>query len=269
MPNSPQPLRVLQVTDPHLFANRSRQIYGVTTAQSLRAVLDEALGEGASADAILVTGDIGDDMSGGAYENFREALEGRAPRILCLPGNHDDPAQMQQMLTSGGFQYCGRTRLGNWGIVMLDTHVHDDPAGELSELELERLESDLEHLKDGPVLVCLHHPPVHVGSPWLDEVGLRNAPEFLSIIDYFPQVKGVLAGHVHQAFDAMRGSVRMLTTPSTCAQFTPRTESCVMDMKPPGYRWLTLLPDGSIETEVRWLKNWVMSERPRDDRMGG
>jgi Icc protein len=267
--NSRQPTRVLQVTDPHLFADRSRRIYGVNTAQSLRAVLDEALGGGARPDAILVTGDIGDDLTRGAYENFREALDRRGVPVLCLPGNHDNPVLMREMLDTGGFQFCGRAQIGDWGVVMLDTHVHDDPAGELSETELERLESDLGYFKDLPVLVCLHHPPVRVGSPWLDEVGLRNPDDFLAIIDYFPKVKGVLSGHVHQALELDRNGVRMMTTPSTCAQFTPRTESCVMDMKPPGYRWLTLKPDGSIETEVKWLQNWSVSERPRDDRMGG
>jgi Icc protein len=79
-------------------------------------------------------------------------------------------------------------------------------------------------------------------------------------------VRVVLGGHVHQSFEQLRNGVLMLTTPSTCAQFTPRTERCVMDLKPPGYRWLTLLPDGTVQTEVRWLQDWVVTDRPPDDR---
>lgn len=265
----PRAVRLLQVTDPHLFGDRSREIYDVNTSQSLRAVLREALDAAVAPDAILVTGDIGDDLGREAYENFREALVGLAPRILCLPGNHDNPLLMKEMLNSDGFQCCGRAELGGWGVVMLDTHVHDDPAGELSETELMRLEADLGQFRDRPVLVCLHHPPVSVGSAWLDEVGLRNSEDFLAVIDYFPQVRAVLGGHIHQALDVTRGGVRMLATPSTGAQFTPRTQHCVMDMKPPGYRWLTLMPDGSLETEVKWLKDWTVAKRPHDDRAGG
>jgi Icc protein len=58
----------------------------------------------------------------------------------------------------------------------------------------------------------------------------------------------------------------VLATPSTCAQFTPLTEHCVMDLRPPGYRWLELLPDGQVRTEVRWLQDWEVAERPPDDR---
>jgi len=93
-----------------------------------------------------------------------------------------------------------------------------------------------------------------------------------SVLEYvllgrFPQAKVVLAGHVHQAFDQQYGSFRVLATPSTCAQFTPGTATCVMDLRPPGYRWLSLLSDGSIRTEVMWLQDWLMTKRPRDDRI--
>jgi Icc protein len=76
----------------------------------------------------------------------------------------------------------------------------------------------------------------------------------------------VLGGHVHQVFEQQHHHALVLATPSTCAQFTPHTERCVMDLKPPGYRWLTLLPDGRIDTEVKWLQDWVVTDRPPDDR---
>ena len=39
-------VRLLQVTDPHLFGDETRKIYGVTTAVSLRKVLAEAFAPG-------------------------------------------------------------------------------------------------------------------------------------------------------------------------------------------------------------------------------
>jgi Icc protein len=88
----------------------------------------------------------------------------------------------------------------------------------------------------------------------------------LYVLGLHPSVRLVLGGHVHQEFEQRRGGVLVLATPSTCAQFTPCTEHCVMDMKPPGYRWLELLPDGTVRTEVRWLQDWAVTERPPDDR---
>lgn len=257
--------QLLQVTDPHLFGDTTRELYGLNTAVSLRLVLEAALGAGRRPDAVVVTGDIGDDFSAAAYANFRRALAGCGAPVFCLPGNHDDPALMATLLNDRGFQYCGRARLGGWGIVLIDTHIDGDASGRVAPPELARLESDLRALADVPVLVCMHHPPVPVGSVWLDAVGLHNGPEFLAVVDRHPQVRAVLAGHVHQAFEAQRGAVRLLATPSTCAQFAPGTPGCVMDRRPPGYRWLSLRADGTLETQVEWLPTLVGEPRAEDE----
>ena len=44
-----------------------------------------------------------------------------------------------------------------------------------------------------------------------------------------------------------------MSTPSTCAQFLPRSEFFALDDRPPGLRWLELHADGHIETEVAWV----------------
>jgi Icc protein len=73
---------------------------------------------------------------------------------------------------------------------------------------------------------------------------------------------------VHQQLDTLVGSVRVLTTPSTCAQFLPHTEDCVMDQRPPAYRSVTLHDDGSIGSEVVWLEDWRATKPVRDTRQG-
>jgi Icc protein len=121
------------------------------------------------------------------------------------------------------------------------------------------VDSELETLKrryalataDGRhCLVCLHHHPVAMSSRWLDRVGLTNAAEFLHTIDQHKNVRAIVWGHVHQAYDGMRKGVRLLATPSTCAQFLPHADQFALDPSPPGYRRLTLCADGSIDTEV-------------------
>ncbi|HEX6571167.1 MAG TPA: metallophosphoesterase [Steroidobacteraceae bacterium] len=268
MTGSPEAaVRLLHVTDPHLFGDESKTIYGVQTAASLRKVLEEAFAPGAPRPrAVLATGDIADDHTAAAYANFRRALEPYGLPVFCLPGNHDEPALMPALVGRAGFQYGGSAELGAWGAVFLDTHVPGRPEGHLGPAELDRLDRELRRMRDRPVMICLHHPPLPVGSAWLDAVGLTNADEVLSVVGLHPSVRLVLGGHVHQEFEQRRGGVLVLATPSTCAQFTPGTATCVMDMKPPGYRWLELLPDGTLRTEVRWLQDWAVTERPPDDR---
>jgi Icc protein len=47
--------------------------------------------------------------------------------------------------------------------------------------------------------------------------------------------------------------VRLLATPSTCAQFQPRSNDFVIDNQPPAYRLLTLHSNGAIDTGVHNL----------------
>jgi Icc protein len=264
---NPTPLRLLHITDPHLLGDESLEIYDVNTTLSLRQVLQQALAESpVPPDAILVTGDIADDCSREAYARLRGLLQPWGVPVLCLPGNHDSPDLMSRLLNSDGFQYCGRADFGDWTIILLDSHVPRAPSGRIAESEFARLQSELRTTTDRPVLVCVHHLPVPVGSAWLDAVGLQNGPDLRAMLDGFPQVRAVLSGHVHQTFDAIAGRVRMIATPSTCAQFTPGLPRCVMDLRPPGYRWLALASDGSIHTEVRWLQGWQTTARPTDSR---
>lgn len=262
-----QPVRLLHVTDPHLFGDESKRIYGVQTAVSLRKVLEEAFRPGTPRPlAILATGDIADDCSAEGYENFRRAVAPYGLPVFSIPGNHDDPHLMTERVNDGVLQYGGTAEFGDWGAVFVDTHVPRAPEGRVRAEELTRLDVELGALAGRPTMVCLHHPPLPVGSAWLDGVGLRNADEFLAVIARHESVRLVLGGHVHQDFNARRGEVLFLTTPSTCAQFTPNTARCVMDLKPPGYRWIELQPDGSVKTQVRWLEDWDTTERPPDDR---
>jgi len=250
-------MRLLQLTDPHLFGDPAAEIYGVNSTESFQRTLHQALADGAPPDAILVTGDIGDDLSEAAYVRFRATLLAAGVPVYCLPGNHDAPATMASLLPGENFQFGGRARLGAWGLVLLDSHVPDAPYGLLSPAALARLDADLHALHDRPVLLAVHHPPMPVGSPWIDALGLRNGAELLARLERFPNVRATVSGHVHQAFDSRRGALRLLTTPSTCAQFTPNTLDCVMDSRPPGYRWLQLSPEGRLDTEVKWLEGWV------------
>jgi len=261
------PVQLLHLTDPHLFGDPRREIYDVNTADSFRAVLSDAL-QRKRYDAVLVTGDIAEDESRDAYRNFRDALGAFTGPVLCLPGNHDSPATMAATLGSGSFQYCASTVLGGWHVIALNSHVARNPAGRIAPQELERLEAALALRRDVNTLVCVHHPPVRVGSRWLDGVGLMNATELMDVVARYPKVRAVVAGHVHQQLDTLAGSVRVLTTPSTCAQFLPNTENCEMDQRPPAYRTLTLRDDGAIETEVVWLRKWRATKPVRDTRQG-
>lgn len=263
-------LHVLHLTDLHLRTGVDDQLYGVRTEATFRATLARALADpGWRPDLVLATGDLAEDPSPAVYARFRAALEPLGLPVLCLPGNHDDPAVMRRALDDGLFAYCPARSFGRWRIVLLDSVVPGAPGGALAPAELARLDAELAAAGDAWVMVAVHHQVLPMGSAWLDGVGLANGAELLDRLGRHPGARVVAWGHVHQASDRQRGTLRLLSTPSTCAQFTPGTERCVMDTRPPAYRRLALGADGSVGTEVRWLEDWTPATRPPDSHARG
>ncbi len=248
-----QAIRVLQITDPHLFAEPDGSLRGVVTEESLRAVLAHVAENAWPADLVVVTGDLIQDDSEQAYINFRAHFQDFGLPVLCVPGNHDIRALMQRALDGDPFRYCGTHRQGNWLILGIDSCKRGHAGGFVAAAELERIRDTLERTAARHVLVCLHHPPLPMRSTWLDTVGLDNGAEFLALLSELGRVRGCLFGHVHQDFDQTHAGMRILGTPSTCRQFLPHSDDFALDERPPAYRRIELAPDGSIDEELIWV----------------
>jgi len=246
--------RCLQITDTHLVGDAAGRQRGVVTLESFRAVLHAALT--ADIDAVLLTGDVAHDDAAG-YHWVRDELGHCGRPVLCIPGNHDDAALLRATLADEPFRHGGQHDFGAWRIVMLDSLWPGAVEGLLDDAELQRLATALATAADRHALVVLHHHPVPLGSGWLDPLGLGNADRFFDIIDRHANVRGILWGHVHQAFEASRrnlhGELRLLATPSTCVQFRAGAAHFELDTLPPGYRLLELHDDGRIGTQVGWV----------------
>jgi Icc protein len=254
------PFTILQISDTHLHAAADSRMRGVTTFETFRAVLERAQRDPRwPAHAILATGDIVQDESRAGYERFRATLEPLGVPVYSIPGNHDDPKLMSEILMSGSFQFGGELRRGSWSIVLLSTFLAGEDAGGLGPGRLQGLRQALAAHAGQHVLVAMHHHPLPMGSAWLDGVALRDGPAFWNVIDAHANVRGVVCGHVHQAGDRVRNGVRFLSTPSTCAQFLPSSDFFALDERPPGMRWLELHDDGRIETDVTWVSQAVQT----------
>lgn len=246
-------MKFLQITDPHLYGSATGALRGVVTDASLHQVLDEAHASVADFEALLVTGDlVQDDPSG--YLRFRSIFGNSQRPVLCIPGNHDEPAIMQRSLAGAPFQYCGTDRAGGWQMVMLDSCDPGHVGGRLTDQELERLDRSLAS-SAAHAMVCLHHHPVEMGSRWIDTIGLANRDEFWRVIDAHSHVRAVVWGHVHQEYEGSRGNVRLFATPSTGAQFLPLSDRYAVDTRPPAYRPFELHADGRIDSEIRWVES--------------
>lgn len=242
-------LRVLQITDTHLYADPKGELIGIDTLSSMNSVLATFRHSGWPIDFVLATGDLVHDASPRGYRRLARTLDEFGVPVYCLPGNHDLPEQMRLHLLGQHVSMPSCVDVGAWRIVLLNSVREGEVNGHLADSELSKLREALEDCQR-PTLVSLHHHPVSVGSGWIDKVGLDNSADLLSLLDTSPQVRGVLCGHVHQRFDAMRESIRIMATPSTCVQFAPNRQDFAIDHEPPGFRLLALTPQGVLHSSV-------------------
>lgn len=249
-----QSVRLLQFSDTHLSGDPAAALRGVVGLPALRHALVDASRRFSHHDAVLLTGDLVQDDPAG-YRWIKDTFGASPVPVLCLPGNHDVPDAMYEALRGAPFQICGTRQLERWIIVMLNSWMQNQASGELGPEQLAQLQATLATHRNSHALVCLHHHPIKMGSRWLDQVGLKDADGFMSIIRSHSNVRGVLWGHVHQSLDAFMHGVRFMATPATCAQFLPGSDTFAIDTRPPAYRTLELMPDGSIVSEVCWLEN--------------
>ncbi len=244
-------VRVAQLTDTHLCDRPGGTLLSMDTDHSLQAVIDLVNRRDALPDVVLGTGDMADRGARGAYERLGGYFRQLGENCYFMPGNHDDREQMVAVL--GEFPaLASEIRVGDWQILMLDSQIPGEVGGRIGAGQLERLRAALASGAAAGLysLVCMHHQPVPVGCPWLDEQMIADADELFTVLDQSRSVRGLLWGHVHQEIDRQRRGVRLMASPSTCVQFLPGTDEFVAEDLPPGYRWLELQPDGRIDTEV-------------------
>ena len=248
-------LRVLHLTDPHLFAAKDGSLRGTVTYASLSAVLSAYQTGDWRADIAIVTGDLIQDDSAEAYAHFRDLLGTLALPVYCVPGNHDVRDLMQDALSAPPFHYCDTLEQDDWLIVGIDSCVNERAGGFITESEFARLDKAIAASDAANVMICLHHPPVALGSKWLDSVGMDNGAEALDRFASSGKVRLAMFGHVHQDFASRHAGIDIIATPSTCSQFAAGSAEFAIDDKPPAFRRIELNADGTHNNELVWVRD--------------
>ena len=244
--------KIIQLTDCHLFADRRLRLRGCDTYSRLQKVLEHVRRHHADVRLLLLTGDLSEDGSEESYRHLQRLIGDTKIPAAALPGNHDDPALMRTLLDPNVITCPRYLELDGWQIILLDSTVPGKIEGLLSHHELEWLRQKLCESRKF-TLIALHHPPIEVGSPWMDRVGLKNPEVLLSILTASPHVKAVVSGHAHQVGFAELEGLTCHVTPSTCRQFKPGAVSFAVDVLPPAYRVLNLLSGGTLTTHVEFV----------------
>ena len=239
-------LRLLHITDNHLFADAKEGRHGIRSADSLRQVLQAAT-RSRQPDLVVETGDVTHDSEVPVYQAFLDIVDEYVEcPLIATPGNHDLNEPFDVVLSRE------TVAMNGWRIVSVDTHVDNEVGGYVVASEFDRLKQELEE-DDIHVLVIGHHPAMPIGCEWIDAHRMSNGEAFMAALASYPHVRGYLSGHVHQAHESESQAIKLMTTPSTCWQFKAGSNSFAIDELLAGWRWLDLHPDGRIETSVERL----------------
>ena len=246
----PAAVRLVQITDCHIFATAEDCLRGLNTRQSFAAVSNAAIEHSGKLDLLLATGDLSQDGSTASYDYLAQQFDGMGIPTFWLPGNHDDSDAIGLHFRGKWIHASKHVLIGNWQIVLLNSTVRGEVYGRVSATQLEFLDRALQACPDRHALVCLHHQALDCGSEWIDLKGLKNNAQLRAQLALHNNVRAVLWGHVHQESDQLIDDIQWMSTPSSCVQFKPGSRDFALGSEAPGYRHLSLYADGRIETAV-------------------
>jgi len=218
------PLRILHLSDTHLFGDDSLHYGRVDTFATLARALERFSHLG-RVDLVVASGDLSEDGSPRSYQRLRAALDPWAAahhaRVVYSMGNHDDRASFRQVLGNGhGTAADGSehgpvdavSTIGEWRIVTLDSSVPGAGYGELGTDQLEWLARVLATPAPGGTVLVMHHPPVPAATALLQALELYN-PEDLVDIVRGSDVRAILSGHYHHTVRDAFAGVPVVITP--------------------------------------------------------
>lgn len=239
---------IAQVTDCHLPADPQQSYRGINPYLNLRTLLKSV--KARKPDLLLATGDLSEDGSKRSYQALQARFRPLGVPVLALPGNHDDAGILAETFPGSPVDGIGVSEHGSWKIIRLNSCLPGKPEGRLSEKTLTELAGFLDNHGQSPLLIALHHQPVEVGSPWIDKYRLLEPHRLLGLIDRYSNVKAVVWGHIHQAFETYRGATAMLGGPSSAINALPGTQKFTADMNGPAFRWLELGEDKTVASGI-------------------
>lgn len=225
-----------------------------------------ALAQRHEPDLLLLTGDLVNDGDKSIYDWLFDTLQRTGIAFACVAGNHDVTYEVGATLAfekrtflpiTPDKRLLHRTKLdlmthaGTWQLLLLDSTVSGQIFGRLDQETLAWLSNSL--LNDNPTLIALHHPPVLVGSAWIDAYCLQNRQAFWQCLSNAPHVHAILTGHVHQAHALpapTQHQCTVYTTPATSRQFLPHRDDFALDTLMHGFGLITLSNQNKITSQI-------------------
>lgn len=206
-------LTFVVMSDLHL-GPEGAAVNGLDTGARLSAAVESVNAEYPDAAFVLLAGDLTDEGQPEAYAHLAKRLEPlRAPVHLAL-GNHDRRPVFLECMPDAVTDADGFVQFvidaGGYRVVVLDSSEPGLVHGVLCARRLAWLEARLDEAQDRPVIVVVHHHANPLRMP-VDRIPLLEPEKLLASLGRHPDVRMVIAGHVHRATAACWRGVPFVT----------------------------------------------------------
>lgn len=210
-------MNIIQISDLHLCENDHPAFQWADSTLALRNTVDYFLHSSIEADAVVVSGDISNDGSIGAYQTAKDELDRLPWPVYYIPGNHDDPVAMQQMqmLPRDPYQAaCRRLDFPEAVIILLNSAHKGLSSGYVSNEALKLLKKYLSEDDGRPTFLFMHHVPFRTGYTVMDEP-FEQAEKLMRLLAGRQNLL-ICCGHIHASIVTKVQQVSMNTCPPVC-----------------------------------------------------
>ena len=215
----------IHLSDLHL-CQHGELVNGFDPVQQMRLVVDRIRELEATPDFLIVSGDLTDDGLPASYDvvmEFLDELDGDQIPVLLALGNHDKRQIFRRVVLgqsgkSDGAPYYYSRMIGGLRVIVLDSTIPGEEGGALGQQQLAWLEDELREPAPRGTLVVLHHCCRLVASPATVARFVVSGVDVLESIVSRHDVRGVLAGHSHQANSSRFGGALYATAPAVVCQ---------------------------------------------------
>ena len=218
---------IAQITDVHIGFDPGNP--DELNMQRLRAVVERLVSGPNRPDLLLMTGDLTESGDAESYARLAEVVSACPFPVWPMTGNHDERtpllAAFPQTPSEGGFVHYVLD-LEGLRLIVLDTLEPGRHGGAFCAARADWLRAVLSADSKTPVIIAMHHPPFESGITWLDSAEAEPwIARFAATVANFPQIRGIIAGHLHRTihtqWNGLSLSVCQSTAPAVALDLTP------------------------------------------------
>lgn len=215
-------MKLIHVTDPHL-TKPGEKLYGIDPAERLAQCFADINAHHADAALCVITGDLAHWGDENSYALLRDLLGELAMPWQLLLGNHDNRGVFLRSFPEAKVDRHGfvqhADRVGATRLLFLDTAEAGTHAGSYCERRQDWLRAQLSESGDAELYIFMHHPPLRIGLPSLDAIGLMQRARFQELIaPHKERVRHIFFGHVHRPVSGTWNGIPFLGLRGTAHQ---------------------------------------------------